>query len=223
MFNHKRNAEEHIIQQKKKTEAAYQTIQTIMGNQHFNNIELETACKLLETCIIRYGGETWEMTKQGEKIFNQIQENIIRRIRMIPQSTRTESRYIETGLLHITTIVTINRLNMEKKLHKHHEKLTSKIMELNKKNGWKDTNEIKYKKNQMESWITTQIHEIIDPPRGINDIQSKNQNVARKKTFRGKYKDTKCRKCPDNIETQEHVLETCPGIHTDLLIKIPTN
>ena len=42
MFNHKGNAEEHIIQQKQKTEAAYQTILTIMGNQHFNNIELET-------------------------------------------------------------------------------------------------------------------------------------------------------------------------------------
>ena len=72
MFNHKGNAEEHIIQQKKKTEAAYQTILTIMGNQHFNNIELETAWKLtlLETCIqpiITYEGETWEMTKQEEK------------------------------------------------------------------------------------------------------------------------------------------------------------
>ena len=70
MFNHKGNAEEHIIQQKKKTNAAYQTIRTIMGNQHFNNIELETAWKLLETCIqpsITYGGETWEMTKQEEK------------------------------------------------------------------------------------------------------------------------------------------------------------
>ena len=91
MFNHKGNAEEHIIQQKQKTEAAYQTILTIMGNQHFNNIELETAWKLLETCIqpiITYGGETWEMTKQEEKRINQIQENIIRRILMVPQSTR---------------------------------------------------------------------------------------------------------------------------------------
>ena len=117
MFNHKGNAEEHIIQQKQKTEAAYQTILTIMGNQHFNNIELETAWKLLETCtqpIITYGGETWEMTKQEEKRINQIQENIIRRILMVPQSTPTESLYIETGLLDITTIVTKNRLNMEK-------------------------------------------------------------------------------------------------------------
>ena len=147
MFNHKGNSEEHIIQQKKKTEAAYQTILTIMGNQHFNNIELETAWKLLETCIqpiITYGGETWEMTKQEKKRINQIQENIIRRILMLPQSTPTESLYIETGLLDITTIVTKNRLNMEKKLHKHPEKLTRKIMELNTKNGWKDaTNKIK--------------------------------------------------------------------------------
>ena len=60
MFNHKGNAEEHILQQKKKTEAAYQTILTIMGNQHFNKLNW----KLLETCIqptITYGGETWEI------------------------------------------------------------------------------------------------------------------------------------------------------------------
>ena len=34
----------------------------------------------------------------------------------------------------------------------------------------------------MESWRTTQIHERIDPPRGINNIQSNNQNVGRKTT-----------------------------------------
>ena len=44
-----------------------------------------------------------------------------------------------------------------------------------------------------------------------------------KKNFKGKYKDTKCRKCPENIETQEHVLETCPGIHNDPSTKITTN
>ena len=38
-----------------------------------------------------------------------------------------------------------------------------------------------------------------------------------KNNFRGKYKDTK------NIETQEHVIETCPGIHTDPSTKITTN
>ena len=93
------------------------------------------------------------MTKQEEKRINQIQENIIRRILMVPQSTPTESLYIETGLLDITTIVTKNRLNMEKKLHKHPEKLTSKIMELNTTNGWKDTtNKIKenIKRNTQE-------------------------------------------------------------------------
>ena len=51
-----------------------------------------------------YGGETWEMTKQEEKRINQIQENIIRRIFMAPQSTPTESLYIKTGLLDIATI-----------------------------------------------------------------------------------------------------------------------
>ena len=45
MLNHNGNAEDHIhvIQLKRKTEVAYQTILTVLGNQYFNKIELETA------------------------------------------------------------------------------------------------------------------------------------------------------------------------------------
>ena len=120
MLIHKGNAEYHIIQLKRKTEAAYQTILTVLGNQYFNKIELETAWKLLETCIqpiLRYGGETMNNTKREERKINQIQENIIRRILMVPQSTPIEALYMETGLLDITTIITKNRfniMNMEK-------------------------------------------------------------------------------------------------------------
>ena len=94
MLNHKGNAEDHIIQLKRKTEAAYQTILTVLGNQYFNKIELETAWKLLETCIqpiLTYGGETMNNTKREERKINQIQENIIRRILMVPQSTPIEA------------------------------------------------------------------------------------------------------------------------------------
>ena len=42
MLNHKGNAEDHILQLKRKTEAAYQTILTVLGNQCFNKIEIET-------------------------------------------------------------------------------------------------------------------------------------------------------------------------------------
>ena len=67
------------------TEAAYQTILTILGNQHFNNLQMETAWKLIETSIqpiITYGGESWKLNKKENKMINQIQENIIRRILM---------------------------------------------------------------------------------------------------------------------------------------------
>ena len=83
------------------------------------------------------------MTKQEEKRINQIQENIIRRILMVPQSTPTQSLYIETGLLDITTIVTKNRLNMEKKLYTNTRE-TNQQMGLNIKNGWKDILQKKY-------------------------------------------------------------------------------
>ena len=44
-----------------------------------------------------------------------------------------------------------------------------------------------------------------------------------KNNFRGKCKDTKCRKCTETVESQEHVLETCTGIHDDDTTKITIN
>ena len=99
-----------------------------MGNKYYNNRELETAWKLLETCIqpiITYGGESWNLNKKEQKkTLNQILENIIRRILMVPQSTPTDTLYIETGLLDISTITTKkNRLNMGKIIQKDPERL----------------------------------------------------------------------------------------------------
>ena len=76
-------------------------------------------------------------TKKEQRKINQIQENIIRRILMVPQSTPIEALYMETGLLDITTIITKNRFNMEKRLHTHPENITTKIMETNTTGGWK--------------------------------------------------------------------------------------
>ena len=108
-MNNKGTMENHIKETSQKTEAAYQTILAIMGNKHYNNIELETAWKLVETCIqpiITYGGESWNLNKKEQKSLNRIQENIIRRVLMVPQSTPTDTLYIETGLLDIYTITT---------------------------------------------------------------------------------------------------------------------
>ena len=105
---------------------------------------METAWKLLETCIqpiITYGGETWNMTKKEEKLLNQIQENIVKRILMTPISTPPEALYIETGLLDVSTIIKINRINMEKRLLKNPNHLTTKIMNVATKGGWKETTE----------------------------------------------------------------------------------
>ena len=48
----------------------------------------------------------------------------------------------------------------------------------------------------MESWRTTQIHERIDPPRGIDNIQSKYQNVGRKKQLQRQIQRCKMPKMP---------------------------
>ena len=44
-----------------------------------------------------------------------------------------------------------------------------------------------------------------------------------KNNNRGKYNDIKCRKCDAETETQEHILQECPGIHKDDSTKVTTN
>ena len=54
-------------------------------------------------------------------------------------------------------------------------------------------------------------------------FKARTRMLVVKNNFRGKYKDIKCRKCTETIESQEHVLETCTGIHDDDTTKININ
>ena len=44
-----------------------------------------------------------------------------------------------------------------------------------------------------------------------------------KANFKNKYQQQKCRMCNKPIETQEHILETCPGLHTTNKTKVYKN
>jgi len=179
---------------------------------------------------------------------------------MVPQSTPTESLYIETGLLDITTITTKNRLNMEKRLHKHPERLATKIMEIGTKGGWKEkTTKMKTTINSEMETITasdiikkytnkintmaegkTKTQHLLNNttwkpgirPKYMNKLtrteastifKARTRMLDVKNNYRGKYNDTKCRKCDAETETQEHILEECPGIHKDNSTKATRN
>ena len=95
-LNENNNMKDHIKTIKSKTEAAYQTILTLAKNPHFQNIELQTIWKLLETCIqpiITYACETWNPTKKEMSEIERIQESIIKRILMTPTTTPTQEIY----------------------------------------------------------------------------------------------------------------------------------
>ena len=97
MINDENNLKDHLIEIKKKTEAAYQTIISLCQNQNFKNLELEIIWKLLEVCIqpiILSGMEAWHIKAKEMKKLNQIQEQIIKRFLMIPVTTPTEALYI---------------------------------------------------------------------------------------------------------------------------------
>ena len=51
-INNKGTMEDHIKKLKGKTEAALQTIFNLAGNKNFNQIEMKTIWKLVETCIL---------------------------------------------------------------------------------------------------------------------------------------------------------------------------
>ena len=131
-------------------------------------------------------------TKKEERKINQIQENIIRRILIFPQSTPIEALYMETGLLDITTIITKNRFNMEKRLHKHPENITSKIMETNTTGGWKETTT--RMREQINETLQNTKNECINP-----------QQL--KRYFRHNIEKNKRRKNEDTISARKHKLE----------------
>ena len=180
-LNTKGNFDDHIPELKRKTEAAYQTILAVMGNQQFSKIELETAWKLLEACIqpiITYGGETWKTNKREQKALNQLQENIIRRILMVPQTTPIETLYIETGIIDINTIAMKNRINMEQRLNKpkNHQRLTTKVMKAKIKDGWLETTE-KMKQNLNENNINKNTINKQFKERITKQAEGKNENT----------------------------------------------
>ena len=53
-------------------------------------------------------------------------------------------------------------------------------------------------------------------------FQARTRMIDVKNNFRNKYRDTTCRACGREPETQEHVLETCQTIHPDPRTKVNT-
>ena len=69
-MNSKNNNEEHIKSIRGKSEAAYQNMMALTGNSTFSQIEMETICTVMETCIIptiTYSGEAWNPNRTYKK------------------------------------------------------------------------------------------------------------------------------------------------------------
>ena len=100
IINHKTNTKNQIDEAKRKAEGALQTILTIAGDPILRGIQMETIWKLIDTCIIpiiTYGSELWNPNKKETKQIDQVLDNIIKRILMVPTSTPREATYIETA------------------------------------------------------------------------------------------------------------------------------
>ena len=103
-INNKGTMDDHIKKKKGKTEAALQTIFNIAGNKDFNQLEMKTIWKLVETCIIPtilYAAETWTITKKETEQLQKILDNVVRRILLTPPTTPREILQLETGIWDI--------------------------------------------------------------------------------------------------------------------------
>ena len=160
-MNNKNNLQDVINDTKCKSEAAYQTIITVMNNKHFNDIQLETAWKLYEACIIpilTYASEVWKPNRKEWTKIEHIQLSIIKRILMVPTSTPNDAIYIELGLLEIETIAAMKRIRMENRINKDKTTLKWKIKESKPKNGWQEqTDRIKTAHNLVTGSNTEDI------------------------------------------------------------------
>ena len=138
-LNNKLTASDHINKIKSKTEAAYQSIMTILHDQNFAAIQMRTAWKLLKTCllpIITHSLEAINLRQTDYKELNKIWESMVKRILKTPISTPTESLYIETGLIDVQTTIERNRLRMASRLLKNKTKLMNTIKQENTPKGW---------------------------------------------------------------------------------------
>ena len=123
-------------------------------------------------------------------------------------TTRMREQINET--LQNTKNEHINQQQLKRYFRHNIEKGKTKIQFLRENTNWKAGERPKYMKELKRMEAST-------------IFKARTRMLDVKNNFRGKYKDTKCRKCTETIESQEHVLETCTGIHDDDTTKINTN
>ena len=139
MQNTKNNNDDHLKAIRGKTEAAYQNMMALVGNENFSLIEMEAIWNVVQSCmqpIITYAGEAWEANEKNYKAINQVQDSIIKRILKTPDSTPREALYFETGLLDPETMIKRNRLNMEARIRLGNNQLMKEILKSNYEESW---------------------------------------------------------------------------------------
>ena len=138
-LNTKANLTNHINNTKAKAEGALQTILTVAGDPLLRGIQMQTVWKLLDTCItpiITYASETWDLNKKETKQTNQIMDNIIKRILMIPTTTPREALYQELKILDMEHTMHKTKINMFKRLEKTRNSLIDNILKIENKSCW---------------------------------------------------------------------------------------
>lgn len=132
--NSANNINNHLEETRKKTEAAYQTLLSITSDANFKGIQMQAVWKLYETCIqpiITYGLETWDLSATDTIKLDRLQESIIKRILMLPDSTPKEALYTETDLLDMESFSVSKRASMKSRLKQNPSSIIKNIFDNN--------------------------------------------------------------------------------------------
>ena len=151
-INNKNDISNHIKNIKSKTEAAYQTVLTILHDPNFCGIQMKAVWKLLESClipVITHNLEAINLKQKEIKELDKIWENILKRILKTPITTPKESLYIETGQIDIKTIIERNRMRMAARIQNTDNKLLKAIQTENTPTGWWDYTHKVMQKHQI--------------------------------------------------------------------------
>jgi hypothetical protein len=157
-LNSKGNLEDHLKKIKGKTEAAFQTILNLTGNDEFHKIEMSIIWKLITSCIIpiiTYGAEVWIPTKQEINQADTILQNILKRILKLPVTTPKEIVIAETNIWDIETYLLKKQLTYYHRIRKQNNR--NKMVEAvtgNVKNAWmKQIRQAMEKTNIQETYL----------------------------------------------------------------------
>lgn len=223
IINNKINLNDHLTEMERKVEGAYQTIIAVTKNPVIKDIELTTAIKLINTCImpiITYASETWILKTKTKTKINKLLDDILKRVLKTPKSTPRENLYIETGLIDPETeIIKQKILFYIKKAKNTNDSDFKRLSQNQNPDSWiKDIENIIKEQNINIDYLTTAKKTEIKKAMNILTTQIMTNKITALLDTKQKTRHIACRTEWKIGKTQKYI-EHLPSKHASQMFK----